>query len=241
VPQIPPKKQMRKSKIEEICCRKYSQLLMALLLPVVIVGGYLCPRLGFIVVGLITLFMIIASKRGRFYCGWLCPMGAFHERFLSLVSRQKPILPLFKSTWFRWLLFIVMMSLMLTRLSLAWGDSKAIGNVFRMMWIISTGMAIGLGLYFKPRTWCTVCPMGSLQGVSSKNTYLLTVEEQCIQCKKCLRVCPISTYPGAYRQEKGAGQVPSIECLRCSNCIMNCPKKALHFADRHQVQEPVSP
>ena len=176
---------------------------MAILLPVVVIGGYFCPRLGFIVVGLITIFMIIASKRGRFYCGWLCPMGAFHERFLSLVSFQNPIPTFFKSSWFRWLLFTG---------------------------IVSTTIAIGLGLYFKPRTWCTVCPMGSFQGVSSKNTYLLTVEDNCIQCKKCQRVCPISTYPGAYKQEEGPSVVPSIECLRCSNCVMNCPKKALHFA-----------
>ncbi len=223
-------KTSRKSKVEEICCRKQSQLLMAILLPVVVIGGYFCPRLGFIVVGLITVFMIIASKRGRFYCGWLCPMGAFHERFLSLVSFQNPIPPFFKSSWFRWLLFTVMMSFMFTRLYMAWGDPKAVGSVFRTMWIVSTTIAIGLGLYFKPRTWCTVCPMGSFQGVSSKNTYLLTVEDNCIQCKKCQRVCPISTYPGAYKQEEGPGVVPSIECLRCSNCVMNCPKKALHFA-----------
>lgn len=219
----------KKSKVEEICCRKQSQLLLAILLPVVVIGGYYYPRLGFIVLGLITLFMILASRRGRFYCGWLCPMGAFHERVLSFISLQKPILPVFKSSWFRWLLFIVMMSFMFSRLFMAWGDDKEIAAVFRTMWIISTCLAIGLGIYFKPRVWCTVCPMGSFQGVSSKNTYLLTVEDDCIQCKKCERVCPISTYPGEYKNDEGPGTVPSIECLRCSNCIMNCPKEALHF------------
>ena len=149
----------------------------------------------------------------------------------TIINRgASPITLFLKSSWFRWLLFTVMMSFMFTRLYMAWGDPKAVGSVFRMMWIVSTTIAIGLGLYFKPRTWCTVCPMGSFQGVSSKNTYLLTVEDNCIQCKKCQRVCPISTYPGAYKQEEGPGVVPSIECLRCSNCVMNCPKKALHFA-----------
>ena len=219
----------KRSKAEEICCRKPSQLLMSLLLPLVVVGGYYCPRIGFTVLGLITLFMILASQRGRFYCGWLCPMGAFHERFLSLISLHRPILPVFKSRWFRWLLFALMMGLMTFRLFTAWGDPTAVAEVFRMMWILSTGIAIGLGLYFKPRVWCTVCPMGSMQGISSKNTYLLTVEDSCVQCKKCQKVCPISTYPGSFKQEEGLGLVPSIECLRCSNCVMNCPKKALSF------------
>jgi ferredoxin-type protein NapH len=224
-------KAKRKNNVQEICCRNISQYLMALLLPLVIVGGYFCPRIGFTVLGLITIFLMLAGRRGRFYCGWLCPMGAFHERFLSLVSLKRPILPVFKSSWFRWLLFVTMMGLMLSRLYVAWGDSKAIGAVFRMMWILSTALAIGLGIFFKPRTWCTVCPMGSLQGVMSKNTYLLTVDESCVQCKKCQRVCPISTYPGSFKKEDSLGQVPSIECLRCSNCVMNCPKKALSFQD----------
>ncbi len=226
-----------KNKVQEICCRNISQYLMALLLPLVIVGGYFCPRIGFTVLGLITIFLMLAGRRGRFYCGWLCPMGAFHERFLSLVSLKRPILPVFKSSWFRWLLFVMMMGLMMSRLYMAWGDSKAIGAVFRMMWIISTALAIGLGFYFKPRIWCTVCPMGSLQGVMSANTYLLTVDESCVQCKKCQKVCPISTYPGSFKVDDGLGQVPSIECLRCSNCVMNCPKKALSFQNQLPQQK----
>lgn len=225
-------KKKTKGKIEEICCRKISQLLMAALLPTVVIGGYFCPRLGFIVLGLITIFLVLASQRGRFYCGWLCPMGAFHERILSLVSLKRPIPLLFKTSWFRWLLFLVMMSMMGIRLVNAGGDVQATGSVFRFMWIVSTSVAIGLGFYFKPRIWCSICPMGSMQGVSSTNTYLLTVDESCIQCKKCQKVCPISTYPGSYKPETGSAYIPSIECLRCFNCITNCPKKSLSFSER---------
>ncbi len=222
----PEKKIRKKSKIQEVCCRQSSQWAMALLLPLVVVGGYYCPRLGFTVLGLIAFFLVLASKRGRFYCGWFCPMGAFHERILSRVSMHRDILPIFKSSWFRWLLFTLMIGLMLFQLYMAWGDSKAIGSVFRMMWIVSTGLAIGLGIYFKPRAWCAVCPMGSMQGVGSRNTYLLTVDKECKQCGLCKKVCPIQTYPGAYREH---GQVPSIDCLRCYNCVTNCPKKVLSF------------
>lgn len=205
---------------------------MALLLPFVLVGGYYYPTIGFIVVGLITLFLVLASRRGRMYCGWLCPMGAFHERFLSKISLNKTIPKMFKSTWFRWVVFIVMMGFMLNRLWAAWGDTEAIGSVFRTMWIVSMTLAIGMGIYFKARIWCTICPMGSLQGVVSKNTYLLTVEDTCVNCKKCSKVCPLATYPGEFRQEAGPGQVPSIECIRCFNCVENCPKKSLSFQSR---------
>ncbi len=207
---------------------------MALILPIVVIGAYFWPRLGFIVLGLITIFLILASQRGRFYCGWLCPMGAFHERILSLASLLRPIPPQFKSSWFRWLLFVAMMGLMTIRFINAGGDIHDTGSVFRFMWIVSTCIAIGLGFYFKLRIWCVICPMGSMQGVSSTNTYLLTVDENCVQCKKCQKVCPISTYPGEYKPETCSAQIPSIECLRCSNCITNCPKEALSFGDRQK-------
>jgi len=232
------KRNMRKkkrSKVEERCCRNMSQYLMIALLPLVIVGGYFCPKIGFTVLGLITIFMVITSRRGRFYCGWLCPMGAFHERILSKVSLQKPIPSLLRSHWFRWILFALMMGFMMSRIVSNWGDSAGIGGVFRTMWIVSMSLAIGLGLYFKPRTWCTVCPMGSFQGISSTKTWLLTVDESCVQCKKCLKVCPISTYPGAFRKDDASAQVPSVECLRCSNCVVNCPKKALSFQNKIPV------
>jgi len=218
--------------LHEVCSRKGSQLTMSLLLPVVVVGGYFYPILGFTVLGLIALFLALAGYKGRFYCGWLCPMGAFHERFLTRISMKRPIPNLFKTSWFRWFVFIAMMSFMLSRLYVAWGDPNAVGGVFRMMWIVSTSIAILLGMYFMPRIWCSICPMGSLQGVVSKNIYLLTVEDSCIQCKKCSKLCPISTYAGAYRAESGPAQVPSIECLRCFNCVENCPKESLSFQSR---------
>lgn len=230
---ISKKKTKQTTKIQEICCRKGSQLSMALLLPLVIIGGYFCPKIGFTVVALITLFLILSSQRGRFYCGWLCPMGAFHERLLAKISWNRPVPQLFKTSWFRWLVFVLMMGFMLSRLWMAWGDTKAVGGVFRMMWIVSMTLAIGLGIYYKARVWCIICPMGSLQGVASKNTYLLTVDNSCIECKKCQRVCPISTYPGSYRKESGPSHVPSIECLRCFNCVTNCPKKALSFSSNN--------
>lgn len=238
MPKEEKKRKTKKTAIREKCCRKGSQLAMSLLLPVVVVGGYFCPRIGFTVLGLITLFLVLAGHRGRFYCGWLCPMGAFHERFLARISMHRPIPGLFKTSWFRWLVFVVMMSFMLNRLYAAWGDPKAVGGVFRMMWIVSTSIAIGLGIYFKARVWCTICPMGSLQGVASKNIYLLTVDDSCVKCKKCSKVCPISTYPGGYRQESGLAQIPSVECLRCFNCVTNCPKKSLSFHSR--IVEPDS-
>ena len=221
-----------RSRYKEIPRRKLSQYVMLALLPIVVIGGYLWPKIGFVVVALILFFTVLASRRGRLYCGWLCPMGAFHERLLSHVSRNQPIPMFFKTPWFRWGLFIAMMSFMSFRLVAAWGSPDALGNVFRTMWIVSVSLAIITGIYLKPRFWCSVCPMGTMQGVLSKNTHMLSVDDSCIECKKCEKVCPIGTYPGAFKVVGEIGQVPSAKCLRCSNCTVNCPQGALSFQNR---------
>lgn len=203
---------------------------MALFMFVVMVSGLYCPRFHFATVGLSTVLIIYFSSKGRFYCGWLCPMGAFHERFLAKLSMNRPIPDLFNTSWFRWFVFTAMMVFMTINVWLAWGDAKAVGGVFRNMWIISMVLAIGLGVYFKARVWCTICHMGTLQGAFSRNTYLLRVDNTCIDCKMCRRVCPVATYPGGYRKEFGSSFVPSMECLRCFNCVVNCPKDSLSFA-----------
>lgn len=205
------------------------------LVPLVIVGGYFYPVLGWIIVGLISFFTTLALFRGRYFCGWFCGLGGIFERILAKVSLNKPMLPLFTAKWFRWLMFGLMMSLLGSRLYMSDGDPELIGATFRTMWIVSLGFATVFGLIFNPRTWCTVCPMGTMQGVISKNTYLLNVNsDSCKECGICRKSCPVDTDPGAY---KLIGLVPSVDCMRCSNCVVNCPTEALSFGSVKSLQK----
>ena len=124
------------------------------------------------------------------------------------------------------------MGLLTSRLILAEGDPEKIGAAFVMMWTISTGMAIGLGLIWKPRSWCSICPMALFQGVLAPRTYQLQVSESCKGCGLCAKVCPIETNPGSF---KSIGVVKSSDCMRCGNCVVNCPGKALSFPGQPQA------
>jgi ferredoxin-type protein NapH len=204
--------------------RKTLQLFLAPLVPLVIVGGFFFPYLGFVALAMMILMLVMAIFRSRLYCGWICAMGAFHERILARVSLKKEMPALFKKNWFRWLFFAGLMSLMIFRLASSGGDPARVGAVFVMMWTVATTLAVGFGLYFKPRSWCNFCPMGTMQGYLTPNTYLLQVSSECKECGFCRKVCPVQTYPGEHKEQ---GFVPSQECMRCGNCIVNCPKKAL--------------
>lgn len=213
--------------------RKITQWFMAPLVPLVIVGGYFWPHLGYVAVAMMLLMFILTLFRGRFYCGWICAMGAFHERILSLVSRKKKMLPVFKAKWFRWLLFAMMMGLLTMRLIAAEGDPAEIGAAFVMMWTLSTGLAIFIGFIWKPRSWCAICPMATFQGVIAPCNYLLQVAPSCKQCGICQKSCPIETNPGSF---KAKGFVNSDDCMRCGNCEVSCPTKSLGFQSSGQTK-----
>ncbi|MFZ5765014.1 MAG: 4Fe-4S binding protein [Thermodesulfobacteriota bacterium] len=212
--------------IKEKQPRKTMQWFMAGLVPLVIIGGAIQPYLGYVAVSMMLVMFIMTLFRGRFYCGWICAMGAFHERILSLISLKRPMLPVFKAGWFRWLLFILMMGLLTFRLIASEGDPRQIGATFVMMWSLSTGLAVFIGLIWKPRSWCSICPMATFQGVISPCNYLLQVDSSCKQCGICKKSCPIETNAGSFRSQ---GFVPGSECMRCGNCVVNCPKGALAF------------
>jgi polyferredoxin len=213
--------------------RKIIQWALVPLVPLVIIGGYFWPRLGYLPLVMMVIMLFTSLFRGRFYCGWLCAMGAFHERVVARFSLKKKMLPVFKARWFRWLIFILMMSLFAARLGLADGDPDKTGAVFVMMWTLSTGIALALGLIWKPKSWCSFCPMATFQGNVSPCQYLLQVADSCKGCGICHKLCPLETNPGSF---KAQGFVKSLDCMRCSTCVLNCPKKALEFKSASKSQ-----
>ena len=206
--------------------RKRIQLIMWWFLPIVIIGGIFWPYLGFLVLAMMVFFLILSAFKGRYWCGWLCPRGSFLERVFAPLSPKRKIPPVFRNRTLRWLLFAVLMGFMIFRLITSGGVLAKIGFVFVTMCIVTTVIAIILGLVFKPRTWCAVCPMGTLQGVIVKKKKLLKVSDECTDCKACEKVCPIGTAPSSFKIE---GAVASVDCLRCPECLVKCPKGALTF------------
>ena len=143
---------------------KTSQLIMIWLLPLVVVGGLFVPLLGYLVLLMMITLLILAYFRGRFWCWHLCPRGAFLDLVLAKFSLKKKIPRLFTKPPVRWAIFALFMLAFTFQLITADKAWPALGFVFVRMCLVTTLIAIFIGIPINQRAWCAICPMGTLQG-----------------------------------------------------------------------------
>jgi len=142
---------------------KPTQWLTVWLLFLIAIGGLFYPLLG-LLMPLMMIFLISLSYfKARYWCGNLCPRGAFLDIFLSSFTRNKPWPRFFNRPWFRWGFFVFFMSVFTVRMSLAWGSWLAVGSLFVNLCVVTSIFAIIAGTLSRPRAWCAICPMGTLQ------------------------------------------------------------------------------
>lgn len=87
------------------------------------------------------------------------------------------------------------------------------------------------------RTWCnTICPVGTLLGLMSRNAWLKPVidKEKCIGCLRCEKNCKAAAI-----DVKGGMEIDYSRCVVCGNCIEMCNKDALTYT--HVDLKPLTP
>ncbi len=198
----------------------------SLIIPVIVTLtlGWKYPLLGFIVPVTMIAGIIGGVFRGRYVCGNLCPRGSFLDNIISPIGHKKNIPVFFTNPAFRWALFILLMGLMGYRISLDPGNIRHWGAVFVLMCFITTALAVIIGIFIRGRTWCSFCPMGTMQMVLGTGKYQLPVEQSCVGCELCLKSCPFSINAGSYREE---GKISHPDCLKCHKCVEVCPKQSI--------------
>lgn len=147
---------------------KKTQIIMVWFLPLIVIGGLFYPLLGYLVVAMMAVFLTLSFFKGRYWCWNLCPRGAFLDIVLSRVSLNRPLPISFAKQWFRWAIFFLFMGFLIFRIIRTGGDLIAIGAVFVGICVLTTLISIFLGIIIKHRSWCAICPMGTLQDKISK-------------------------------------------------------------------------
>ncbi|WP_432403708.1 4Fe-4S binding protein [Wukongibacter sp. M2B1] len=106
--------------------------------------------------------------RGKVHCSHYCPRGSLLGNFLKNISLQNNLPKKFKGKAVKNGLLILMMTMFSVSLIHAGPSLPRIAfAVFRLM-TASLALGIVMGVIFKPRTWCQVCPMGYATGLIKK-------------------------------------------------------------------------
>lgn len=193
--------------------------------------GLIYPIIGALALICMLAPAVVAFFKGRMWCGNFCPRGSFNDIILAKFSAKGKMPTFLSRTWFRVAFLIGLMTAFAVQLVLAWGNPSAVGRVFVRMILITTLLTIILGLIYKPRTWCTFCPMGTLayfvsklQSSKLRGNQIRFNREACINCNLCSKNCPINIDVLGFKAE---GSVADPNCLKCGVCVAKCPKKAL--------------
>lgn len=97
---------------------------------------------------------------GKLHCSHYCPRGSVFGKYLPYISTNKPLPLWMREKWFKNLLLFTMLILFSFSMYHSGGNFKKISfGLFRLM-LSSFVVGTLLGVFFKPRAWCQVCPMG---------------------------------------------------------------------------------
>jgi polyferredoxin len=117
-------------------------------------------RFGLLGIICMTMPMYHAIRgRGKIHCSHYCPRGSILQKFLKQIS-FKNTLPLPIRKHGKKVLLTIMISLFSFSMYHAGPNIYRIGfALFRFM-TASLALGVIMGIIFKPRSWCQVCPMG---------------------------------------------------------------------------------
>lgn len=208
-------------------------------------SGTLAPHLLW-AVPLVLLTLVF----GRFFCGWMCPMGVLHHALSWLARRRKASeriaanapRPMQKVKYLVLLVMLGMAAMGSTQVGLldpiasTWrglsttllpATENALGGArhfqFGLLIAVVFFGALALNLVW-PRFYCrTLCPLGALLGLVSKFSLVRIARQSdaCTHCKLCTADCAGAADP--------MGSCNTSECMLCLNCIGACKQNAIAY------------
>lgn len=208
--------------------RKTEQFIMGTIFVALLIAGWFYPLIGYFIPLCMLAGIGIASRKGRKWCNWMCPRGSFSDSYLKLISAKRTIPVFFRSVLVRTGVIIFLMSMLSYQIFRLWPDPYAIGKLFMTLLTITTALSIVLAFIIHQRTWCYICPIGTISNWVGKNRNQLSMRnDRCTDCKLCGKTCPMDLTP--YELKGGREMSCKGDCLKCGLCVSACPRDVLIF------------
>lgn len=208
--------------------RTIKQYILGTIFIVLLVAGWYLPIIGYFIPLCMVAGVSMATVRGRQWCNWYCPRGSFADAYLKLVSPNKRIPTLLRTTSFRLGVLAFLMLMLTIQVVRLWPDGFAIGGFFIVLLTVTTIIGIILSTIYHQRSWCSICPIGSLSSWVGNNKHQIKIDKDaCITCRACAKICPMQLAP--VEMKEATEMQYKGDCLKCGLCIATCPKNALSF------------
>lgn len=103
--------------------------------------------------------------KGKIHCSHYCPRGSIFGKFLPEISMDRKLPDFMRTKWFKNLLLGLMLTMLTIAMIHAHGEPRKIA--FALFRFMSASFIVGIimGIFFKPRSWCQVCPMAHATGL----------------------------------------------------------------------------
>ena len=175
--------------------RRLKQYLMGTIFLILLPLGWFYSLIGYFIPLCMIAGIGIASRKGRKWCNWMCPRGSFSDSYMKVISPERKIPHIFRSLPLRIGVIIFLMSMLTYQIVRLWPDPYAIGKLFMILLTITTVIGIILAIIIHQRTWCYICPIGTISNWVGKNRQPLSVKDDlCTNCKLCEKLVPYGSY-----------------------------------------------
>jgi ferredoxin-type protein NapH len=210
--------------------RMSKQIVTGTIFLILLGAGWFFPLIGYFIPLCMVAGISMASVKGRKWCNWYCPRGSFADSYMKAISPGKRIPYRLRSLPVRIGVLAFLIGMLTIQIVRLWPDPYAIGRFFMVLLSITTAVGLILALIFQQRSWCYICPIGSMSNWVGENRNQLAIDkEACISCKLCEKTCPMQLTP--YEMKEKQEMSFRGDCLKCGLCAAGCPKDALKFPD----------
>lgn len=112
---------------------------------------------------------------GKVHCSKYCPRGSFLGKFLKHVSMDIPLPSYMRTKKAKNIILALMLTVFsFSMIHTGFEFNKMAFALFRFMGM-SFAVGIIMGIFFKPRSWCQICPMGHMAGLTANQSKKLAL------------------------------------------------------------------
>ncbi len=201
----------------------------------------LIPKTNFTFSGaliILAIMVILSLFLGRFYCGWICPLGAIQELIYPKTKIKISSAPDSVLKYLKYLILVVF-------LYIAWRTGNNLWDHYGPLKVLVHFNGTELAIFFLLLTMIVsllierpicryICPLGAIFALTSRLAILKMRADAgtCMVCGKCTSGdCPMNGIE-AINTITDLPKVDNSECICCLRCQDFCQREALHVSIR---------